>query len=255
MKSELASREATSSPVGKARWALLAIVLCGLGGCASAPTANPADPLEGFNRAMFGFNDTVDTVLLKPAAQAYRAALPSLVRAGVNNFFYNLGEPWVAFNAALQGKGVAAAETMVRFGLNTFIGLGGLIDVASDLNLDRRNEDFGQTLGYWGVVSGPYLVLPLFGPSTFRDSLGFTLDYRADPVAQQTNLTSRDTMSLVRLVDYRASVLRAGNVLEEAALDKYSFVRDVYLQRRQSLVMDGQDPPDAPEPPASEPGK
>jgi phospholipid-binding lipoprotein MlaA len=252
MKSELVTRQGVRPANGKVQWAVLAGVLCVLGGCASSPIANPADPLEGFNRAMFGFNDTVDTVILKPTAQVYQAVLPSMVRTGVNNFFYNLGEPWVAVNAVLQGKGVAAAETMVRFGLNTFIGLGGLIDVASDLNLDRRNEDFGQTLGYWGVASGPYLVLPLFGPSTLRDSLGFVLDYQADPVTQQSNLAARDTLSAVRLVDFRASVLRAGNVLEGAALDKYSFVRDVYLQRRQSLVFDGQEPP---EPQASEPAK
>lgn len=235
---------------GRIRMANLAAVLWlgALAGCATVPNPVARDPLEGFNRRMFDLNDGLDQVILKPAATVYKALVPGFVRAGVGNFFGNLAEPWVAVNAALQLKGVAAIETVLRFATNTLFGLGGVLDIASDMNLERRNEDFGQTLGYWGVPTGPYLVLPLLGSSTARDGLGLIPDYRADPVQMQTNPSTKDTLSVVRLLDFRASLLRAEDILGVAALDKYSFVRDVYLQRRKSLVYDGNEPPEPPEP-------
>jgi phospholipid-binding lipoprotein MlaA len=195
---------------------------------------------------MFSFNEGIDSVLLKPAAKVYQAITPSVVRTGVGNFFANLAEPWVAVNAALQLKGLAATETMVRFGINTVLGLGGVLDIASEGGIERRNEDFGQTLGYWGVAPGPYVVLPFFGPSTVRDGGALVVDYRGDPLLREPNLTTRDTASAVRLIDFRASLLRAEEILSDAALDKYSFTRDAFLQRRQSLVLDGQEPPEPP---------
>lgn len=224
---------------------ILAVLWLGvLGGCATVQSPVAHDPLEGFNRRIFDLNDGLDQVILKPAATVYKALLPNLVRAGVGNFFGNLAEPWVAVNAALQLKGVAAIETVLRFATNTFFGLGGLLDIASEMNLERRNEDFGQTLGYWGVPPGPYLVLPFLGSSTFRDGLGLIPDYRADPVVLQTDVAAKDASSVVRLLDFRASLLKADDILGIAALDKYSFVRDVYLQRRKSLVYDGNEPPE-----------
>jgi len=214
-----------------------------LAGCAAAPGADPRDPWEAYNRSMADFNDGVDRVLLKPAATVYREVLPRPVRTGVNNFFANLAEPWVAANAALQFKGQATLETLMRFSVNTVLGLAGVLDIATEAGIERRNEDFGQTLGYWGVGSGPYLVLPFFGPSTVRDGAALVVDYRGDPLLREPNLTTRDTASLLRAVDFRASVLRAGEILDDASLDKYSFTRDVFLQRRQSLILDGQEPP------------
>ncbi len=216
-----------------------------LAGCATAPGANPADPYEDFNRSMYNFNDGLDKALLKPAALAYQTVTPTFVRAGVGNFFGNLSEPWVAVNAALQGKVEATVATLMRFTLNTVAGFYGLIDVASALNIGRRNEDFGQTLGFWGVKPGPYLMLPLLGPTTVRDGFGLVVDFRGDPLQKEVNLTTRDSLSVLRLVDFRASLLRAGDLLGDAALDKYLFTRDVFLQRRQALVYDGQEPPDA----------
>lgn len=194
---------------------------------------------------MFNFNDGVDRAILKPAATVYRAVLPSPVRTGVGNFFANLAEPWVAVNSVLQFKGQAALETVMRFTINTVAGLAGVLDVASEVGIERHNEDFGQTLGYWGVESGPYVVLPFFGPATVRDAGALLVDVRGDPILREPDLTRRDTASLLRVVDFRAGLLRAGEILEDASLDKYTFARDVFLQRRQSLILDGMDPVEA----------
>ena len=221
-------------------------------GCATVPAGTVNDPYESFNRSMFSLNEGLDKAVLKPVATLYQAVTPGFVRTAVSNFFANLSEPWVAVNAALQLKGQAAAETVVRFGVNTVFGLGGLLDIASEMNLERRNEDFGQTLGFWGANSGPYLVLPFFGSSTVRDGMGLLVDFQGDPVTQAPNLSNneRTGLSILRLASFRESLLRAGNLMDEAALDKYTFTRDVYLQRRQALVLDGQEPPDTLEPPA-----
>ncbi|MSQ72053.1 MAG: VacJ family lipoprotein [Betaproteobacteria bacterium] len=212
-----------------------------LAGCATTHS-NPADPLESFNRAMFSFNDTIDTAVLKPVAEGYRAALPGFVRLGVTNFFSNLQDLWIAVNNLLQGKVTDAVGDTARFIFNSTIGMFGLLDVSSDFGLAKHNEDFGQTLGRWGADTGPYLVLPIFGPSTVRDAAGLLLDFQADVVAQTRHVPTRNTTLVVRAVSARTDLLDTTSVVEEAALDKYSFVRDAWLQRRLNLVYDG-DPP------------
>ncbi len=227
-------------------------LFCLMTGCATAPAGTVNDPYESFNRSMFTFNDALDRVALKPAATAYQAVTPGFVRTVVSNFFANLAEPWVAVNAALQLKGQATVETILRFAVNTYFGLGGALDIASSMGLERRNEDFGQTLGHWGANSGPYLVLPIFGPTTVRDSAGLVVDAQGDPVNRAPTVlsTTADGLSILRLISFREKVLNAGNLLDEAALDKYTFTRDVFLQRRQALVFDGQEPPEAEAPPS-----
>lgn len=213
-----------------------------LTGCASGPNANPHDPLEPLNRTVSEFNDAVDRAVLKPVATTYRDVTPELVRRGVGNFFGNLEDAWSCVNNVLQFKGQAAAESLARFGINTFIGLGGILDVASEMNIERHPEDFGQTLGRWGVPAGPYLVLPLLGPSALRDTVALPVDVKGDIVANVEHVPTRNTLVVVRAVDTRAGLLRASAVLEEAALDKYTFVRDAYFQRRRNAVYDGNPP-------------
>lgn len=219
------------------RMMVLALVL-GLAGCA---TTHPKDPLERFNRVMFNFNDAVDQAAVKPAAEAY-SNLPAFVQTGVGNFFGNLADPWTAVNNILQGKLADGLSDFMRFAVNTAFGLGGLLDISSEAGLQKHNEDFGQTLGKWGVRSGPYVVLPLLGSSTMRDVVVLPLDIEADPWHHTRPVRVRNPGSVLRAVDQRAAVLDASNLIEEAALDRYEFVRDAYLQRRQSKVYDG-DPP------------
>lgn len=224
-------------------------------GCASGPTANPRDPLEPFNRQVTKFNEAVDAAVLKPVATGYVTAVPALVRTGVSNFFNNLGDAWSFVNNVLQLKPQAAAESLMRFNVNTFFGLGGLLDIASEMNIERHKEDFGQTLGYWGVPSGPYLVLPILGPSTLRDTLVLPVEAKGNVIGDINNDPARYGLTALQAVDIRANLLRAGRVLDEAALDKYSFQRDVYLQLRNGLVFDGAEPPERQEtrePPSGE---
>ena len=218
---------------------LIAGVLSGLAGCATGPNANPRDPLEPFNRSMMRFNEGVDAVALKPTATLYKEYVPPLVRTGVSNFFGNLGDLWSFANSALQFKFHNAAEDFLRFGVNTFFGLGGILDIASEVNIERHREDFGQTLGRWGVPAGPYLVLPLLGPSTVRDALALPLDRKGDPVHLVNGWDARYGFYALRVVDIRSNLLRAGSVLDEAALDKYSFTRDAHLQRRRAEIFEG----------------
>jgi phospholipid-binding lipoprotein MlaA len=239
----MTSRPPSSLP-GKARRAaagvLLAAALGGLGGCATGP--NPRDPFEPFNRQMMKFNEGVDAVALKPAATVYRQVLPPLVRTGVSNFFGNLGDVWSSVNSLLQLHLQDAAENFMRFNVNTFFGLGGILDIASELHIERHKEDFGQTLGRWGMPSGPYLVLPLLGSSTVRDTIALPIDRKADPVHYVDSAGQRNSLYVLRAVDIRSNLLRAGSVLDEAALDKYSFTRDAYLQRRRAQIFDAQNP-------------
>jgi len=197
---------------------------------------NPRDPLEGFNRVMFNFNDSIDRAVAKPVAQVYHDVLPSFVQTGIGNFFGNIGDIWSAFNSLLQGKGAETFTGIMRVGLNTTFGLGGLIDIGSPAGLSKHKEDFGQTLGVWGVKSGPYLVLPVLGPSTVRDAIATPLDYYGDPWAYYRPVYIRNTGTVVRLVDKRASILDAGSLIEDAALDQYVFIRDAYLQRRENQI-------------------
>ncbi|QNA87377.1 VacJ family lipoprotein [Massilia sp. Dwa41.01b] len=229
-----------SNNMNTPRWRGLALALAAgalLAGCASPN--NPRDPLEKFNRATFAFNDTVDRVALKPAATAYKKVLPGFVQTGVGNFFGNLSDAWSGVNNLLQGKGEAGMTDLTRFTLNSTFGIAGILDIASEAGLQKHNEDFGQTLGVWGVPSGPYLMLPLLGPSTIRDTAALPADMWADPWSHKTPVNWRNVGTGVRAVDQRASVLEASNLFEEAALDRYEFIRDGYLQRRESRVFDG----------------
>jgi len=245
---------------GRGKVALAAIVLLGLlGGCATGGPVNPRDPLEAPNRAVFEFNDGVDRVLIKPVAQAYRAVLPQPVRSGVRNFFGNLQDPWIGVNNLLQGKVEAGLTDWFRFATNSTIGLGGVIDVASGMRMAKHNEDFGQTLGVWGVPSGDYLVLPLFGPSTVRDGLGLIVDaygyggfWLPRLIDPPHRVAWRNSLSALDIVNLRASLLDTEGIFEAAALDRYSFLRDAYLQRRRNLVYDGNPPR---EPPREEEGE
>ena len=209
---------------------------------AAEDTEVPGDPLEEFNRSIYRFNDAADRALMKPLAQGYQKVTPRLVRKGVSNFFDNLGDVTVLVNDLLQLKPHRAAVTFSRLGWNSTVGLAGLVDVATPMGLTKHDEDFGQTLGYWGVDSGPYLVLPFLGPSTVRDGSGLFVDYHTDPVRHIDDETARWSAVALRTIDRRARLLRAGRVLDEAALDPYSFLRDSYLQRRQYLIHDGNPP-------------
>lgn len=221
---------------------LAGLALVSLAGCATGPGTNPRDPLEPLNRSVSDFNEGVDAVVLKPAATAYKQMLPPLVRTGVSNFFGNLTDVWSFVNSVLQLKLQNAAENFMRVNVNTFFGLGGILDIASDLNIERHREDFGQTLGRWGVPAGPYIVLPLLGPSTLRDSLALGLvDRKADVVSHVAPAGDRYSLYVLRALDTRSNLLRVSAVLDEAALDKYSFTRDAHLQRRRSVIMEGSD--------------
>ena len=212
-----------------------------LAGCAT-PGGNPRDPLEPLNRAVFSFNETVDDAVLRPVAQGYRAVLPEMVRTGVSNFFANLEDLWIGVNNILQGKPADGVQDFARFAFNSSFGILGLIDVSTDFNIPKHNEDFGQTLGRWGAEAGPYLVLPFFGPSNVRDGLGFVVGNKADIVRNLGHVPTRNTLVAVRTLNIRANLLDIGRVAEEAALDKYRFMRDAHFQRRNNLIFDG-DPP------------
>ncbi|MGJ7503879.1 MlaA family lipoprotein [Variovorax sp. ZT5P49] len=228
----------------RARWVGAAAFLALMAGCATGPNANPADPLEPFNRGVSRFNDTVDDAVLVPVATAYQKALPSMVRTGVNNFFGNIGDVWSLANNVAQLKLQNSAETFMRLNVNTFFGLGGLLDVATEAGIPRHEEDFGQTLGYWGVGPGPYVVLPLLGSSTLRDTAAKPVDMYGDPLGYVEDIPWRNSLTVLRIVDTRSQYLRASRLLGDAALDKYSFTRDAFLQRRRSQVYDGNPPDD-----------
>jgi phospholipid-binding lipoprotein MlaA len=193
---------------------------------------------------MFTFNDKVDNAILKPTATAYRNVVPNFVQTGINNFFGNLGDVWTAANQFLQGRPAEGVNDITRVALNTTFGIGGLIDVASASGLRKHKEDFGQTLGVWGVSSGPYLILPVLGPSTVRDTVALPLDRKADPWNYKDPVHVRNIGTAVNVVDQRAGLLDASTLLEEAALDRYEFIRDGFLQRRESKVQDGKEAED-----------
>jgi len=220
-------------------WAAAALALALLQGCATGPQANPADPLEPFNRSVYRFNEGLDRAVLKPVATAYRDVTPQPVRTGVTNFFENLADVWSFVNNVLQGRATEAGDSLFRVTTNTLWGVGGIFDVASALNIPKHKEDFGQTLGVWGLNAGPYVVLPVFGPSSVRDTAGLAVDMQGSVLSQTDNVPVRNSLSGLRLVDTRANLLDAGNLLDQAALDKYAFIRDAYLQRRQSQIKGG----------------
>ncbi len=215
--------------------------------CATGPNANPKDPLEPMNRKIASFNDSVDENVTQPLARGYRDYTPKPLQTGLHNFFNNLSDVRTTLNSGLQLKGKDTAESFMRVVVNTVFGIYGVFDVATEIKLQRHNEDFGQTLGFWGVGSGPYVVLPLFGPSTVRDTAGFMTDATTDAVHGISDVSIRNQTTALRLVDKRAALLDAGNLLEEASLDKYSFTRDAFLQYRRSQIYDG-NPPEEDEP-------
>lgn len=210
-------------------------------GCATV--SDSRDPYEPFNRAVYHFNDGVDRAVLRPVARAYRAVLPSFVRESVGNVFSNIGDVRNALNDTLQGKFSAAYADLGRVFINTTLGIGGLFDIASAAGIERREEDFGQTLGAWGAGSGSYLVLPILGPSSTRDAVGRLVDFGTDPLTFVDPTGAQLAARGAQGIDTRAQLLDAGNLLQGAALDPYVFTRDAYLQRRQNLVRDGRPPP------------
>jgi phospholipid-binding lipoprotein MlaA len=230
---------------------VLALLLAGAAGCATTG-ADGRDPFEGFNRAMFSFNDGFDNAIGKPVATAYRDTLPSPVRGWVRNFFANLADLWIGANNLLQGKPLDAATDWARFAFNSTLGVFGLNDIASDMGLEKHDEDFGQTFGRWGADDGAYVVWPFLGSSSVRDSVGLVFDISLDPVLQHKPVHVRNTMTVVRATSKRADLLDASRILEEAALDKYVFQRDAYLQRRRNQVFDGNPPRASRERPVAE---
>lgn len=203
---------------------------------------NPRDPYEGFNRSMYAVNEAVDKYAAKPVAQVYDKAVPLPVKAGVGNFFGNVGDLWIGVNGALQGKFGEAGVDLGRLLVNSTVGIFGLFDVASELGLEKHEEDFGQTLAVWGAGDGGYLFWPIIGPRTVRDTAGWGVDIAVDPVGFVEPIASRNSLRLLRFVDVRASLLPADKVVEEAALDKYAYIRDAYLQRRRNQIFDGRPP-------------
>ena len=233
----------------KNKWHRIATVLgllALLGGCASVPLEDqdPRDPFQRFNRTMYTFNDGLDTTVIKPAAQIYQAVMPTFLNRAITNFFGNLSDVVVALNDVLQGKPRQAAEDTMRVVYNTTFGLLGFFDVARYMDLPKHDEDFGQTLGTWGVASGPYLVLPFFGPSSGRDAVGLLVDRTAHPLGLVNPDEDRYMLYALDVVDTRSDLLRAERAFEGAALDPYVFLREAYLQRRQRLVYDGHPPPE-----------
>ena len=212
-------------------------VMSGLTGCATTAD-NPKDPYEGFNRAMFTVNEGLD-VVIKPVAQGYDAAAPLPVKAGIGNFFGNIWDVLTAVNNLLQGKGQQGLSDVGRVLINSTIGIGGVFDVASEMGLEKHTEDFGQTLAVWGVNEGPYFYWPLIGPRTTRDTFGWVVDSYMDPVWYVSDVPLRNSLVGVRYIDLRASLLPTDKIVEQAAFDKYNYIRDAYLQNRRSEVSDG----------------
>lgn len=232
------------------RWlqrGLMLVLMAVMAGCATSPatdTRDPRDPFESFNRRVDAFNTSLDDAVIKPVATTYRDITPSPVRTYIGNFFGNLSDIWSTLNTALQLRAEDTATNVMRVSVNTVFGLGGLLDIATEMNLYRAPADFGQTLGRWGVPPGPYLVLPVLGPSTVRDTLGRGVEQSGDRVLNIDHVPTRNSLFALRLVETRASLLRTTAMLDEAAIDKYSFTRELFLQRRKSQVDAVREPDD-----------
>ncbi|MFZ1548397.1 MAG: VacJ family lipoprotein [Candidatus Nitrotoga sp.] len=217
------------------------LVSLALGGCASTQGGkNSQDPLEPFNRGMYKFNDAVDKAILKPVAKGYSTVMPEPGKIMVTNFFSNLDDIIVTLNDLLQLKFAQAASDGTRVLFNSTFGVLGLVNITD--RLEKHSEDFGQTLGYWGIGSGPYIVLPFFGPSNLRDSIGLYADSYASPIRQISNIPTRNELYVTRAISLRAGLLDKEKILDEAAIDRYAFIRNAYMQHRQSLVYDGNPP-------------
>lgn len=207
--------------------------VCIMTGCA---TKNPNDPFENYNRVMFNVNEAFDHTAFKPLAMLYDTVMPDFAQTMVTNFFGNINDVWYAFNNLLQGQGEKGMTDVARVMVNSLFGLGGVIDVASNLNMPKHRADFGQTLGVWGMEAGPYVVLPLLGPSTLRDTIALPAEWYGDAWSYVDNVRLRNAGLIVRAVNYRAALLDASSLIDDAALDKYEFMRDAYLQRRYKQV-------------------
>jgi len=226
--------------------AALAVAVALVAGCAAAPSRE--DPFEPMNRALYQFHDTVDTAVVKPVARAYIDVVPELVRTGVSNVFNNIEDLISAVNDLLQGKFDKLDNDLGRVLLNTAFGVGGIFDLASMVGIERGNEDFGQTLGAWGLPQGPYLFVPFFGPTTVRDGSGTIVRIMVGPVGYIGEVPLRNSLYGLGAVDLRAQALSAGAIVDTAALDRYLFIRNAYLQRRRYLLYDGKPPPEPEEP-------
>ena len=223
------------------KWFLIGLFL--VSGCATTgEERDPRDPWEGLNRGVYRFNDVFDEYLATPVARGYVKVLHQEIRTRIGNFFANLADPLIGVNNFLQGKFEDGVNDWARFAFNSTFGIFGLHDFASDAGLEKHNEDFGQTFGRWGAGSGPYLVLPFLGSSTVRDGVGTGVDWWVDPMGEIQPDGVKYSLIALRVVNLRADLLEASRILEEAALDRYVFQRDAYLQRRRSLVYDGRPP-------------
>ncbi len=226
----------------RGRWTAILFIVAGLlSGCATT-ASNPRDPYEGFNRAMFGVNERIDYVIMKPLAIGYDAVTPLPVKASVGNFFNNVGDLFNGVNNGLQGKGQDGASDLLRLLINSTVGIFGLFDVASEMGFEKHNEDFGQTFARWGMGDGGYVFLPIIGPRTVRDTFGFAVDAYTNPITHVQRIRVSNSAKVVRAIDIRASLLPSDRVVEEAALDKYSYIRDAYFQRRRNQIYDGNPP-------------
>ena len=213
-----------------------------LSGCASFRTAAPGDPIEPINRGIYSFNSTFDHYLFKPIAKGYDFVVPGPIKTGVTNVFQNVSDVQSLVSDALQLKGAKFGDDLGRVMLNTTFGIAGIFDLATPMGIERGNEDIGQTLGYWGIGAGPYLVIPFLGPSSLRDAVGRYGDAQINPVSFVSSVPVRNSLTGLSVVDARVGLFPAEDLLNQAALDKYTFLRSAYLQRRQSLVLDGKRP-------------
>lgn len=231
--------------IGGIKQSILLCMVTILVGCASIPAGvepSPNDPWEPFNRSVFEFNEGLDAYLLKPVVAGYRFVLPEFVREGIYNFFSNYNDIYTALYNLLQGKPDYAFNDLMRVVVNTTMGLGGLLDIATPGGLEKHKEDWGQTLGVWGVPSGPYVVLPFFGPSNVRDTFGTVADLESDYLFRLLpNVALRNSLTGLRVVNARNTYYEAGDLLDGAAIDKYSFMRDAYIQRRAYQINEGRE--------------
>ncbi len=221
---------------------VLVVPVLACGGCASRASRTEGDPLEPMNRAIFGFNSAVDKAVLIPAAVTYRKVTPKPARNGIRNFLHNLSSPVILVNDLLQGEWKRAGETTARFAINTTVGIGGLVDVAAREGIEKHKEDFGQTMAVAGITPGPYLVLPLLGPSNFRDALGRLPDHYFSPLAHtqfEGKNTFNDTRRVTKAIDKRERALKAVEKLRRNAVDEYASVRDLYWQTRKEKINNG----------------
>lgn len=264
MQADLNFRNTIKSRANLVFLTLTLLVFTVISGCATAPmpaaavqtdgksAQEPAlatgrlakDPFERYNRAIFNLNDSVDNAVLKPVAIAYRGMVPSSVRGGVSNFFNNVEDIWSLVNSILQFRPRNVVDSYMRVTINTFFGLGGFLDVAGEIGIERHSEDLGKTLGRWGVPAGPYVVLPLYGPTTMRDAFAISFETNNDLLKPIKPAADRYAVYGMRLVDTRAELLRVTGFLDDAALDRYSFARDAFLQKRRADILEGKDAPD-----------